>query len=169
MDGLSDELRTHITSIRRYAMALTGEPTEADDLVQESLTRALAYSRKGGRVKNVRAFLFTVLHNVWASGMQRANRAGPHVPIDAVADQLQTSGNQQSRAELKSLMRALQEVASEQRQVLLLVCLEGFSYRETAAILDIPIGTVMSRLARARKAVVDKMTDERATPLRRVK
>ncbi|RDD60287.1 RNA polymerase sigma factor [Ferruginivarius sediminum] len=170
VDGLSSDLHSHIASMRRYAMALAGDTVEADDLVQESLRRAIAYTRKGGSVRNPRAFLFTVLHNVWANQVQSNGSAGQHIPIDDVAATLGIDGNQQRQVELKALLRAMNDLPKDHRQVLLLVCLEGFAYREAAAMLGVPIGTVMSRLARARKNVIAQISAEQpARQLKRVK
>lgn len=170
MDGLSGELHLHIASMRRYAMALTSDSSEADDLVQESLRRAITYSRKGGKVRNPRAFLFTVLHNVWANHVKSNGNAGRHVPIDDVAASLGVDGNQDRQVELKALLRGLNELPKDHRQVLLLVCLEGFAYREVATMLGVPIGTVMSRLARARKSLMAQLSVEQPeNRLKRVK
>lgn len=170
MGTQSYDLHVHIAGLRRYAIALAGNPSDADDLVQETLRRAIVYAQKGGQIQSPRAFLFTVLHNVWASNQEKRQRHGDQVSVDDVASQLRTEGNQHTRAELNALLKALRELPHDQRQVVLLVCLEGFAYRETAETLGVPIGTVMSRLSRARKALVDKMTAEPApSRLTRVK
>lgn len=167
----SDELQSHIASLRRYARALAGNPADADDLVQESLQKALVYLRSGREIKHMRSYLFTILHNVRVSRLRKESNFSGQVPLDSVADFLSVPANQAHRAELEALMAALDELAEEQRQVVLLICLEGFSYREAATIMGVPIGTVMSRLARARKALLEKMSAEtpKPSPLKRVK
>lgn len=168
MDDLSQQLHLHIASLRRYAMALIRDPVEADDLVQESLQFALAYIRKGREIKNLRAYLFAILHNVQATRYRRPGSNDEHVSIEDVAGQLSIAPNQQDRVELNSLLRAVNELPCEQREVLLLVSLEGLRYREAAEVLGIPVGTVMSRLSRARKALQDKLDMDGTTSVRRV-
>lgn len=169
MSDPSNELHTHIASLRRYAMALVGNPTDADDLVQESLKRALIYMRSGREIRNLRSYLFTIMHNCRATDLRRSINGGRHVPLDDLAGELPTPANQHHRAELKALLVNLRELPREQQEVLLLVCLEGFAYREAAGILGVPVGTVMSRLSRARKALVERMSAQHSAALKMVK
>ncbi len=158
------DLERHIPSLRRYAAALAHELGDADDLVQDCLERALAKldGRRGGAM---RPWLFSILHNVSINRWRRWRRSGlrgdpvPELPVPPA---------QQASAELRAALRGLDRLPPEQRQVLLLVAVEGFDYAEAAAILAIPVGTVMSRLSRARDRLREVMEPQRPH-LRRVK
>jgi len=143
-----DALIAEIPRLRRYARGLTGDAARADDLVQDTLERALLKGRLW-RPGNLRAWLLTMMHNVFVNQYRAAGaldyRAPEDLPDVAVRPQ------QQDGIEMRELGRALQHLSSEQREVLLLVALEDLSYDETARILGTPVGTVMSRLSRARE------------------
>ena len=156
MQSLSDELRSSIAGLRRYALSLVGNSTDADDLVQETLQRGLAAIRDGRKIHNMRGYLFTILHNVRVSQL-RYGRDGDHVAMEDLTMEPPIAPNQEHAVQLNELFLAISRLPMEQRAVILLVCLEGFSYRQTADILDIPIGTVMSRLSRARRALMNGM------------
>lgn len=164
-----DELRIHISGLRRYAMALVGNSAEADDLVQESLQRAIAYLRSGRKIRNMRGYLFSILHNVRATQLRNKWNGAVMVPIEDLVDHLPATDNQHDAVELKSMLAAIRELPKEQQEVILLVCLEGLAYRETAAVLGIPVGTVMSRLARARTALIRKTSETPSVGLKMVK
>lgn len=152
--GGGTALIEHIQALRRYANVLVGNHADADDLVQEALKRALTYLDDGRQIDNLRAYLFTILHNARNDALRRGVRSGTQVPIE---DQLLISqaASAADRLACHEVIRAIQALTEEHRQVLLLVGVEGMSYRETAEILDLPIGTVMSRLNRARMALRD--------------
>ncbi|MGE0255819.1 MAG: sigma-70 family RNA polymerase sigma factor [Alphaproteobacteria bacterium] len=152
-EDVSGALTGCIASLRRYAMALCRNPDEADDLVQETLKRALVYIRDGRQIRDLRAYLFTVLHNVRVDDAMRASRNGHAIPIEAVADELSSAAGQHARHEFRDFTRALHRLPDEQRTVVLLVGLEGLSYRAVSQVLGIPAGTVMSRLCRGRRAL----------------
>jgi RNA polymerase sigma-70 factor, ECF subfamily len=157
-----ENLHTYISSLRRYAMALVRNADDADDLVQETLTRAIAYLRSGREIRNVRGYLFSILHNLRITQAQQNGADDAHVPVDDIVDQLAVPSNQDDYLELKALLKALRDLPKEQREVVLLTCVEGFRYRETAAILGVPVGTVMSRLSRARRTLIEQSDGERA-------
>ena len=157
MDHLPEDLRSYIAGLRRYALSLVGNSVDADDLVQETLQRGLMSLRNGKKIDNLRGYLFTILHNVRVSQYRRDGDGRDHVPIEDVMHDLPCRENQQHAVELSELFSALDALPMEQRSVILLVCLEGFTYRECAAILGVPIGTVMSRLSRARKALISEL------------
>ncbi|MBM3356329.1 MAG: RNA polymerase sigma factor [Betaproteobacteria bacterium] len=143
-------IEQHIPRLRRYARALTGEREAADDLVQDTLERAWAKRHLWRRGSDLRAWLFTVMHNVFINQV-RGRRPGPHVALDGEAMELPERAVQADRLEIRDLEAALKLLPGEQREVLLLVALEELSYQETADALGIPVGTVMSRLSRARE------------------
>jgi len=137
-----------IPRLRRYARALVGDRAAADDLVQDTLERAWAKLHLYRRGTDLRAWLFTVMHNVHVNKV-RATRV-----TDTLEDELPELAQRPSQGDallVRDLDRAIAHLPSEQRAVLLLVTLEEMSYEEVARALGIPIGTVMSRLSRARE------------------
>ena len=136
-----------IPRLQRYARALVGERAGADDLVQDTLERAWAKLHLYRRGTDLRAWLFTVMHNVHVNRV-RATRL-----VDPLEDEMPelTQRAQTDALELRDLDRAIARLPADQRAVLLLVTLEEMSYDEVARTLGIPIGTVMSRLSRARE------------------
>lgn len=136
-----------IPRLRRYARALTGNDTDADDLLQDTLERALGKWLLW-RPGNLRAWLLTMMHHVFLNQL----RSRPAlVPLDDDAPAIPVRPQQQDELEVRDLDRALACLLPDQREVLLLVGLEELSYADTARILGIPQGTVMSRLSRARE------------------
>lgn len=137
-----------IPRLRRYARALTGRTDSADDLVQDTLERALDKWRFWQRERELRPWLFSIMHNLHVDGCRRDGR------LDFVDDEMlplpAQRGEQDDALELRDLDRALALLPLDQREVLLLVGLEELSYREVARALGLPLGTVMSRLSRAR-------------------
>lgn len=141
-------LVAHIPGLRRYARALTGDAWLADDLVQDTLERACDKWRLWTAGTDLRAWLFTLMHNLFANQARRAPPQRTPVDIDELADQLPApDAAPEGRIDLQ---RCLLQLPDEQRAVLLLVALEDLSYDEVARILGVPAGTVMSRLSRAR-------------------
>lgn len=167
--ALSEELVSHVTSLRRYALLLVGNSTDADDAVQETLTRVLARTRAWIPIEDLRAYLFSTLHNVFIDATRREKR----MPSDFLSEELLASmispANQQKRLELRDTIVALAKLPVEQREVVLLVGLEGLSYLETAKALEIPVGTVMSRLSRGREALRAMTNRDSSRKLRVVK
>lgn len=155
--------------MRRYALALTGNHIDADDLVQESLQRVLKIMRKGQKVENLRAYLFSVLHNAWVDHCTKHANSMPHVPLDDSSLELPLPANQYASAEWRAATTAIGQLPVDQREVLLLVGLEGFSYQEAASALAVPLGTVMSRLSRGREALRRLMDSEDDESRRRVR
>jgi RNA polymerase sigma-70 factor, ECF subfamily len=138
-----------IPRLRRYARALVGDRATADDLVQDTLERAWSARERWQRRGEVRAWMFGIMHNLFVDRLRRSRArpedgAGDDVPEQTVR------AMQADRLELRDLDRALQRLPPEQREVLLLVAVEELSYAEVAAVAGVPIGTVMSRLSRAR-------------------
>ncbi|OFZ83622.1 MAG: RNA polymerase subunit sigma-24 [Betaproteobacteria bacterium RBG_16_66_20] len=134
--------------LRRYARALAGDRAAADDLVQDTLERAWAKLHLYRRGTDLRAWLFTVMHNVYVNQLRAAR---PGVQLDEEMPELSQPARETDALELRDLDLAIGRLPPEQREVLLLVVLEDMSYEEAAGTLGIPIGTVMSRLARARE------------------
>jgi RNA polymerase sigma-70 factor (ECF subfamily) len=137
----------HIPSLRRYARALTGDAWAADDLVQDTLERACVKWRLWTAGTDLRAWLFTLMHNVFAN---QVRRAPPRAMVDIDEVGHEPHGADAGLERTLDLQRCLMLLPDDQRAVLLLVALEDLSYAEVARILAIPVGTVMSRLSRAR-------------------
>jgi RNA polymerase sigma-70 factor (ECF subfamily) len=139
----------HIPRLRRYARALTGDRSTADDLVQDTLERALTRFHLWRQGSDLRAWLFTIMHNIYVN-QARSRGRHPHETLDEpFADALQA--REPDWGELRDIDDALSRLPAEQRAVLLLVGLEQFTYEEAAQVLDVPLGTVMSRLSRGRE------------------
>jgi len=149
------DLVAAIPRLRRYARVLTGEATRADDLVQETLARAWEKRRLWAAGTDLRAWLFTIMHNVFVNQRATSRRDSLSVSLDdddnGVARELSVRPNQQLRVEIIEIARELARLPSEQREVLMLAAVEELRYEEIATVLSIPIGTVMSRLSRARE------------------
>jgi RNA polymerase sigma-70 factor, ECF subfamily len=150
MNDFGRLVEAQIPRLRRYARALTRDLTRADDLVQGCLTRAVAKQHLWQPGTDLRAWLFTILHNAHVNDVRRSARDGNTVSIDDIAPTLTTQSNAIATLELRDLERALAKLPQEQREVILLVGLEGMRYDEVAAILSVPVGTVRSRLLRGR-------------------
>jgi RNA polymerase sigma-70 factor (ECF subfamily) len=161
-----------IPALRRYARALVRDRTIADDLVQDCLERAVSrwYQRRDG---SVQAWLFTILHNLAVTQFRRTTARGRHMPIDDAGErELVSAAAQEHRLIYQDVLNKLARLPEEQRAVLLLVAVEDFSYAEAAEMLSIPIGTVMSRLSRARERLqqeIDGAEPRNVVALRSVK
>ncbi len=144
----SDSIVELIPRLRRYARALAGDRIAADDLVQDTLERAWSKFHLYRRGTDLRAWLFTVMHNVYVNQLRAAR---PVAQLDEEMPELAQAARETDTLVLRDLDAAIRRLPPEQREVLLLVALEEMSYDEAAGTLGIPIGTVMSRLARARE------------------
>jgi len=142
-------LLAEIPRLRRYARAMLGNRAAADDLVQDTLERAWARCALWRAGSDLRAWLFSIMHNLRVDQLRRPNM--PIHSIDEDACEVPTRATQNDRLEVQDLESALRRLPDEQREVLLLVALEELSYAEVADTLGIPVGTVMSRLARGRE------------------
>jgi RNA polymerase sigma-70 factor (ECF subfamily) len=161
-------LEQYTDALYRYALVLTRKPSEAEDLAQETYLRA--YKAKGGleHQRNIRAWLFTILRNIWFNELRR-RRNGPEVDVpdwnEAVTQfsfQNQKSIHDQyvASAESKQVRAAIQQLDITFREVIILREFEEMSYRQIAEVLDTPIGTVMSRLARARTKLRELLSED---------
>lgn len=142
------DIVAEIPRLRRYARALTGEAVRADDLVQDTLERALGKWSLWG-AGNLRAWLFSIMHNLFVN-QARSPRLVDYPGDDALPD-LPTRATQNDALELRDFAHSLSRLPEEQREVVLLVALEDLSYGDTAKVLGVPVGTVMSRLSRGRE------------------
>ncbi len=143
-----DAIVSEIPRLRRYAQALVGDAARADDLVQDTLERALSKWLLWRRGSDLRAWLFAIMHNLFVNQVRTPARV--EFRADDAMPEAQTRATQADGLALRDLERALAELSAEQREVLLLIGLEEFSYAEASRALGVPLGTVMSRLSRAR-------------------
>jgi len=156
------QIEEHLPGLRRYARVLTGNAWEADDLVQDTLERACRKWLLWRAGSDLRAWLFTLMHNLYLN-QRRTLAPVQWQDIESVEDRLQAPGD--ARDTTLDLERCLQQLPAEQRAVLLLVTLEDMDYAEVARVLQVPVGTVMSRLSRAR-ARLKELMDITPTPPR---
>jgi RNA polymerase sigma-70 factor (ECF subfamily) len=155
-------LEKEIPRLRRYAFALTRNMSRADDLVQDTLVRAIAKQRGWQCGTNLRAWLFTLMHNQNVNGVRRSAREGA-VEFDDTWPFPTAATDPAAGLSLRDLDRALAQIPEERRQVILLIGLEDISYKEAATILDVPIGTIRSRLSRGRESLRILMDRTHAT------
>ncbi|MBV9587791.1 MAG: RNA polymerase sigma factor [Alphaproteobacteria bacterium] len=146
-------LEAEISRLRRYARALVRDADRADDLVQDTLIRALAKQHLWIPGTNLRAWLFTLMHNQHVNNVRRPARDSVEIDADDNSQQLIATTDPTASCQLRELEKALARLRQEEREVILLVGLEGLRYDETAEILGVPIGTVRSRLFRGREAL----------------
>jgi len=160
------DLIEHLPRLRRYARALTGDVTRADDLVQDTLERALAKLDLWQAGTDLRAWLFTMMHNLFLN--QIRSRRPPDSALDEALE-IPVSGGQMEALGARDIHAALARLPEQQREVMLLVGLEQFGYEEAAQVLGVPVGTVMSRLSRARERMRQMLAGEPVVQLKVVK
>src|SRR5688572_4860490 len=154
-----DRLEQEIPALRRFARALVGHPERADDLVQDTLERALTRLDSYTPGTNMRAWLFTILRNAHINELRRSRTtAAPDETLEALSPPV--PAGQEHGLAMRDLHRALAQLTPEMREVLLLIGLEGMSYEEAADVLDAKVGTVKSRLCRGREALRRLMDGE---------
>jgi RNA polymerase sigma factor (sigma-70 family) len=166
-DALTCALLAHVPALRRYAAALAGNAADADDLVQDCIERALAHQDTLREPGSLGRWLKTILHSLYITKMRR--RGGTSLPIEDFAEDLALSVPPEDRDQVRDVVHAFARLSVEHRQILLLISLEGLSYREVAGVLDIPIGTVMSRLARARERLRSLLAGDDDRAVRKIK
>jgi len=168
MDSFLDQLEGWVPNLRRYARALLRDTERADDLVQDCLERAISRRHLWKEDGNTRAWLFTIMHNIHANNARRLATRPLDAPLEDHAARLVDQPNQPGQLVRRELAQALEQLPREQRQVILLVALEGMSYGEVAETLGIAQGTVMSRLSRGRERL-RRIIEEGGPALRVVK
>jgi RNA polymerase sigma-70 factor (ECF subfamily) len=164
------EIEASIPALRRYAWSLLRDTDDADDLVQDCLVRALDRTAGDPAIAAVQPWLFTIMHNLFVSRWRTLRRRGATMLGDAAGNtEVPVPPEQDDALARRDLLAGLDRLTEDQRQVLLLVSVEGLEYREVAAILGVPVGTVMSRLSRARDSLHAHMDGTKRPLLRRVK
>jgi RNA polymerase sigma-70 factor, ECF subfamily len=165
MSDFHRRLEEQIPRLRRYARALTRDASRADDLVQDTLFRALAKQHLWQDGTNLRAWLFTLMHNQHVNDVRRSNRDGGNIDVTEMASVLVANTDPTASRQLREVERGLGLLPIEQREAILLVGLEGLRYDEAAAVAGVPIGTVRSRLSRGREALRRILDIEEAAPV----
>ncbi len=164
-----DLVEPHIPSLRRYAMVLLRyDEDRSDDLVQDCLVRAMSKWHLWRRPGNLRAWLFTILHNIYVNDVQKAATRPNVIELQEYLPGISVPPEQGEGLALREVAQSVHRLPDEQKQILLLVGLEGFSYEEAAQITGVPEGTVKSRLSRARRKLKDMLEDGENTNERSV-
>lgn len=166
---MSEDVRQQIIALlprlRRFALGLTGSRDDADDLVQAACERALSRLHQWQPDTRLDSWMFRIVKTIWID-QWRTNRArGEHVDLDSIEPPAGSNGRHvtEARNTLEVVCRAMERLPDEQRLVLTLVSVDGLSYEEAAAVLEVPVGTVMSRLARARRRLYELVENKPAT------
>ncbi|MCL2430171.1 MAG: sigma-70 family RNA polymerase sigma factor [Alphaproteobacteria bacterium] len=150
--GTVGAIETCIPALRRYAAVLARNQQDRDDLVHDCLVRALDRWHTRRDDGSLKSWLFAIMHNLFVSHQRKRKLRGEVNPINAVWDEkCRIPADQERHLEFRDVVQALDRLPEEQRSVLVLVAVEDLSYSEVAKVLDIPIGTVMSRLSRGRE------------------
>lgn len=160
---LQRELLAFVPRLRRFAYALTGSQSDGDDLVQATCERALRNAQSFREGTRMDSWLYRIAQNFWIDECRKKKQRGETIDPDKIdlSDEGSGAALPQNRMILARVREAMGHLPEEQRLVLTLVAIEGQSYRETSSILDIPIGTVMSRLARARANLTEMLGEGR--------
>jgi RNA polymerase sigma-70 factor, ECF subfamily len=155
--AIGQDLVALLPRLRRFALVLCRSPSQADDLVQGACERALAHADSWTPGTRFDAWVFRILRNYWIDYLRRTRTEGMTEDVTTRTEIVGDRGEETilNKLLLAEVQQIIDELPSEQREVLLLVCVEDLAYREAAEVLGVPIGTVMSRLARARKRLVD--------------
>ena len=156
---VNDDVRAEMVKIlprlQRFAYALSGSLDQGNDLAQEACARALSRIDQWQPGTRLDSWMFRIAHNIWLDRGRAAKVRGEVVDITAMHDLSGVDGRDvvDSRQTLALVMEGIEKLPEDQKVLIALVCIDGLSYKETAKIVDVPIGTVMSRLARARKSL----------------
>ena len=167
MDSMNAVFAEQIPRLRRYARALTGDRTRADDLVQDTLEHAWSKLHMWRSGSDMRAWMFSIMHNTFINHIKKNKLVT--VVMDDDALEVPTRATQEDNLQMRDLASAIGKLPHEHREVLLLIGLEQMSYEEVAKVLAIPLGTVMSRLSRGRERLRTIMSAENTPVLKSVK
>lgn len=160
-ENVRSQMIEFLPRLRRFAYALTRNLDLADDLVQDTCERALARADQWQPGTRLDSWMYRIAQNLWFDQGRAAKVRGVVSDLDAIAELQGSDGREitESRLTLASVFQSLGRLPQDQQVLVALVCVDGLSYKEAADTLDLPIGTVMSRLARARQAIAAAMTD----------
>lgn len=169
LDEIASLLEPQIPGLRRYAWALLRGDEAADDLVQDTLERAISRWHQRRQDGDLKAWLFAIQRNLFLNSLRQRRQRGLQVGVETLDQVAAPDGHADGSAGVKDILTGLDALPEEQRSVLLLVGVEDLSYEQAARVLDVPIGTVMSRLSRARERMRRFMEGGRSAVLRRIK
>lgn len=164
-DRFADDIIAFLPNLRRFAISLCRSYDTADDLVQITVERAFASREQFDPNSRLEAWLFRILRNAWIDMVRRNKTRGTQIDIDDAPDASTVDGTKvtEDALMLGAAQRAIETLPENQRDVIMLICVEEMSYKEAAVVLDTPVGTIMSRLARARLAISEKLGINRET------
>jgi RNA polymerase sigma-70 factor, ECF subfamily len=153
-DGFSDQLVAMLPRLRRFARGMTGSPADADDLVQAACERALTRAHQFQEGTRFDSWMFRIVQTIWIDQIRARDvrKEEPDTGTERIGTD-ESTRRAEARLGLEEVRQALQGLPAEQRAALLLVTVDGLSYKEAAAVAEVPVGTIMSRLARARVAL----------------
>jgi RNA polymerase sigma-70 factor (ECF subfamily) len=153
--SFEDELVELLPRLRRFAHSLSRSPADADDLTQATVERAIRSRDQWTQGTRLDSWMYRIMRNLWIDAARSRSRREKFEAPPEEADRIGTDGTAQAAAELAQVMAAMQRLPDEQREVVSLILIEGFGYREAAELLELPIGTVSSRLVRGRTALFE--------------
>jgi RNA polymerase sigma-70 factor (ECF subfamily) len=161
MDEIQSRMIALLPRLRRFALALTGDRDKADDLVQDTCERALAHLDQWKPGTSLDSWMYRIAQNIWVDHHRGRRAQGDQRQLDEAENVAGVDGRTvtESRLTLAAVNQGISRLPADQQVLVAMVCVEGISYKEAAAILGIPIGTVMSRLSRARQALYAALTE----------
>lgn len=162
LEKIRAQLIELLPRLRRFARTLTRHHADADDLVQIAIERALTRYRQWDPQSRLDSWIFSIIRNAWIDEVRQRQRRGQHLDLDEIGDSVGDAAD--TRIEMMSVQQALATLPEEQRTAVSLVLVEGLSYKEAAQVMDIPIGTLTSRLARGREALQKLLRTDEAQP-----
>ena len=156
-DSFREQMIAFLPRLSAFALSLTGNADQRDDLVQETCSRALARRDQWQPGTRLDSWMFRIAQNLWLDRKRAERSRGEPIDLDMVVDLTDSDGRTitENRLALGEVLRGLDQLSPEHRVLIGLVCVDGMTYKEAAEILEVPLGTVMSRLARARLALHD--------------
>jgi len=160
-EGIRAQMLEALPRLRRFGYALTGNMHDADDIVQATVERALRSIEQWQHGTRLDSWMFRIAKNLWIDQIRSLKHRGQEVDIESTPELQGDDGETliESQLMLRKTQKAIMQLPEEQRSVIALVSVDGLSYREVAEILEVPIGTVMSRLARARKILAEQLLE----------
>ncbi len=153
----NDELVNEMMKLRKFASRLTGSTVDAEDLLQSTVLRAMEKRHQFNEGTNLFSWTSKIMFNLFVSGYRRKTRFESQYDPEVIIGLQSTSATQENELEIHNVQRAMKTLSSDHREILMMVCVQGMQYIEVAEVLDIPVGTVRSRLSRAREALQTTM------------
>lgn len=146
--------------LRRFAIGLSGHPSDGDDLCQMTIERALANRQKWQEGTRLDSWMYKIMRNIWIDETRSRNRRSQTFVREEEGFAVGSEGGQEAQVELGQVGRAMDRLPADQREAVLLVMVEGYAYKEAAAIIGCPVGTLNSRLVRGRDALITMLGDK---------